>query len=211
MYVCLFRLRNEELARIEDIRTALARALQPIRKSSCWMDLVKIIRTINTPASSSTSSQSGSPRSYHLRDGNGIAFNRLNAGIPRYNALVSVLFQASCMQNVLFEDFKPNPIEVIEENKISDRKVDMTAPEQMIIMVMKCFKLYCTLFLEIKLHFFSSLHQETPRKASPRAHLPYDGTKTPRPTGLRAYLCIRAYLHFVNIRLLLMNVSRRKE
>eukprot|EP01036_Dinobryon_divergens_P029334 gene29334-38412_t len=115
---------RDELTKIESVKTALARALQPIRKSACWMDLLKVFRTINGPAN-----QSGSPRPHHLRDSNGI--------------------------RVLFEDFIPNPIEVVEETKISDRKVDLTAPEQMIIM-------------------------ETPRKGSPRATLPYDGYKTPR-------------------------------
>lgn len=128
---------RDELTKIESVKTALARALQPIRKSACWMDLLKVFRTINGPAN-----QSGSPRPHHLRDSNGI---RLTTGIPRYNALVSVLFQASCMYSVLFEDFIPNPIEVVEETKISDRKVDLTAPEQMIIMVFEIAKIYFVL------------------------------------------------------------------
>lgn len=119
---------KDELTKIENVQTALAHVLQPIRKSACWMGLLKIIRTMNAPANA----QGGSPRPHNLRDGNGI---RLTTGIPRYNALVSVLFQASCMHSVLFEDFKPNLIKEIEEIKISDRKVDLTAPEQMIIMV----------------------------------------------------------------------------
>jgi hypothetical protein len=58
------------------------------------------------------------------------------------------------MYSVLFEDLKSNPIiEVVEETKISDRKVDLTAPEQMIIMVFEISKYISFLTFNIRLRF----------------------------------------------------------